>query len=78
MFRSLDSRTPDEEKSPKAAPTDIANFFTIPNDVPFSHQTQPLGASDSGLPSAMFADFFWGMPTENPDNEAIDWLFDNS
>lgn len=76
MFHSLDTRTPDDEDAANKAPinSSLANLLNIPQDSSFANQNQPLGATGSGEPSALFADFFWGMPAEYPDDTAIDWL----
>lgn len=78
MFHSLDTRTPDEqEQSKKTFDQSLANLLNIPQDSAFTNQTQPLGATGIGEPSALFADFLWDMPTQYTDDAPIDWLLDN-
>ena len=78
MFRSLDARNPDDEKSPTLAPTKAPDFFTVPYNEALREQAPFAGSIDAIPPSSMFSDLFWGLPSENPDDKAIDWLFDNS
>lgn len=78
MFHSLDTRTPEEqEASKKNIDQSLANLLNIPQDSAFTNHTQPLGATGTGEPSALFADFLWDMPTQYIDDAPIDWLLDN-